>query len=157
MLADQSAISIAKSETGQTWSLEVAGRRACRPLGGAQPLVVFQATERPVLLVLPAEPYELAVWATPKVAADCHISVDGALYSVPRRLVGRRVDVRCTPPGRAQRCWARTVFEARLLALLASAVNDRSAISSAWLTRRPHAVCWWGPGARHPSLGVAWP
>jgi hypothetical protein len=80
-----------------TWSLEVAGRRACRPLGGAQPLVVFQATEQPVLLGLPAEPYELAVWATPKVAADCHISVDGALYSVPWRLVGRHVDVRSTP------------------------------------------------------------
>jgi transposase len=80
-----------------TWSLEVAGRRACRPLGGAQPLAVFQATEQPVLLALPAEPYELAVWATPKVAADCHISVDGALYSVPWRLVGRRVDVRSTP------------------------------------------------------------
>ena len=87
----------AMQQAAVTWSLEVAGRRACRPLGGAQPLAVFQATERPVLLVLPAEPYELAVWATPKVAADCHISVDGALYSVPWRLVGRRVDVRSTP------------------------------------------------------------
>jgi dienelactone hydrolase len=37
--------------------------------------------------------------------------------------------------------------------------HDRkvAAISSASLTRRPFAVCWWGPGARHPSLGVAWP
>lgn len=87
----------AMQQAAVTWSLQVAGRRACRPLGGAQPLAVFQATERPVLLVLPAEPYELAVWATPKVAADCHISVDGALYSVPWRLVGRRVDVRSTP------------------------------------------------------------
>jgi transposase len=87
----------AMQQAAVTWSLKVAGRRACRPLGGAQPLAVFQATERPVLLVLPAEPYELAVWATPKVAADCHISVDGALYSVPWRLVGRRVDVRSTP------------------------------------------------------------
>jgi hypothetical protein len=36
--------------------------------------------------------------------------------------------------------------------------HDRkvAAISSASLTRRPFAVCWWGPGARHPSLGVAW-
>jgi transposase len=87
----------AMQQAAVRWSLQVAGRRACRPLGGAQPLVVFEATERPALLGLPVEPYELAVWATPKVAADCHISVDGALYSVPWRLVGRRVDVRSTP------------------------------------------------------------
>jgi transposase len=87
----------AMQQAAVTWSLEVAGRRACRPLGGAQPLVVFQATEQPALLGLPLEPYELAAWATPKVAADCHISVDGALYSVPWRLVGRHVDVRSTP------------------------------------------------------------
>jgi transposase len=88
---------VVMQQAAVTWSLEVAGRRACRPLGGAQPLVVFQATEQPALLGLPLEPYELAVWATPKVAADCHISVDGALYSVPWRLVGRHVDVRSTP------------------------------------------------------------
>jgi transposase len=87
----------AMQQAAVTWSLQVAGRRACRPLGGAQPLVMFQASEQPALLALPAEPYELAVWATPKVAADCHISVDGALYSVPFRLVGRHVDVRSTP------------------------------------------------------------
>jgi IstB-like ATP binding protein len=87
----------AMQQAAVRWSLQVAGRRACRPLGGAQPLVMFQASEQPALLALPAEPYELAVWATPKVAADCHISVDGALYSVPFRLVGRHVDVRSTP------------------------------------------------------------
>jgi transposase len=87
----------AMQQAAVRWSLEVAGRRACRPLGGAKPLAVFQASEQPALLPPPAEPYELAVWATPKVAADCHISVDGALYSVPWRLVGRRVDVRSTP------------------------------------------------------------
>ena len=87
----------AMQQAAVRWSLEVAGRRACRPLGGARPLAVFQASEQPALLPLPTEPYELAVWATPKVAADCHISVDGALYSVPWRLVGRHVDVRSTP------------------------------------------------------------
>jgi transposase len=54
----------AMQQAAVTWSLEVAGRRACRPLGGAQPLVVFQATEQPALLGLPLEPYELAAWAT---------------------------------------------------------------------------------------------
>ncbi len=86
----------AMQDAAVAWSLHIAGRRSCRPLGGAQPLVVFQATERPVLLPLPAQPYELAAWSHPKVHADIHITVEGALYSVPWRYVGRRVDARAT-------------------------------------------------------------
>jgi transposase len=86
----------AMQQAAEVWCLQVAGRRACRPLAGAQPLVVFHATERPALLRLPPEPFELAAWSTPKVHADCHIQVAGALYSVPWRLVGRHVDARAT-------------------------------------------------------------
>jgi transposase len=86
----------AMQQAAVRWSLEVAGRRACRPLAGAQPLRVFQAIERQALLELPAQPYELAVWSTPKVHADLHIAVEGALYSVPWRYVGRTVDARAT-------------------------------------------------------------
>jgi hypothetical protein len=86
----------AMQDAAVTWSLQVAGRRSCRPLGGAQPLAVFATTERPVLLALPPEPYELAVWSHPKVHADIHITAEGALYSVPWRYVGRRVDARAT-------------------------------------------------------------
>ena len=78
------------------WCVQVAGRRACRPLGGAAPLAIFAATEQPALLPLPPEPFELAAWSTPKVHPDCHVQVAGALYSVPWRLVGTRVDVRAT-------------------------------------------------------------
>ena len=86
----------AMQDAAARWSPQVAGRRACRPLGGAQPVSVFEASERHALLPLPAEPYELATWSTPKVAADLHIAVDGALYSVPWRYVGRTVDARAT-------------------------------------------------------------
>jgi hypothetical protein len=86
----------AMQDAAVTWAQQVAGRRSCRPLGGGQPLAVFQATERPVLLPLPAQPYELAVWSAPKVHADIHITVEGTLYSVPWRYVGRRVDARAT-------------------------------------------------------------
>lgn len=34
------------------------------------------------------------MWSFPKVATDCHVKVGGALYSVPWRLMGRRVDAR---------------------------------------------------------------
>jgi transposase len=83
-------------EAAEAWSLEVAGRRSCRPLGGAQPLAVFQASEQHALQPLPAQPYELAAWSTPKVHPDCHITVEGGLYSVPWRLVGCQVDARAT-------------------------------------------------------------
>jgi transposase len=78
------------------WCRQVAGRRSHRGLGGAQPLVVFDAVEADALGPLPARAFQLAVWSTPKVAADSHVTVAGALYSVPWRLIGRRVDVRAT-------------------------------------------------------------
>jgi transposase len=83
-------------QAAEAWCLQVAGRRACRPLAGAQPLAVFQASERAALLALPPTPFELAAWSRAKVHADCHIQVAGALYSVPWRLVGRHVDARAT-------------------------------------------------------------
>jgi hypothetical protein len=86
----------AMQQAAEVWCLQVAGRRGCRPLGGAQPLQVFQATEAAALLPLPAQPFELAAWSTPKVHPDCHITVAGALYSVPWRYVGRCVDARAT-------------------------------------------------------------
>jgi len=79
-----------------TWSLEVAGQRHARPLGGARPADVFRALEAEKLLTLPDRPFEAATWQTAKVGPDCHLSAAGALYSVPFRLIGRRLDVRLT-------------------------------------------------------------
>jgi hypothetical protein len=79
-----------------SWSLTVAGKRSCRPLGGAAPFAVFLAAEHDALLPLPTRPFELASWHTPKVAPDAHVMVGGALYSVPYHLIGRRLDVRAT-------------------------------------------------------------
>jgi transposase len=76
------------------WSLEVAGQRSCRPLAGERPLAVFRALEQDKLLALPRRPFEAATWQTAKVAPDCHLTVGGALYSVPFRFIGRRLDVR---------------------------------------------------------------
>jgi transposase len=78
------------------WCLKVAGQRHHRSLGGAAPFTVFLATEAEALRPLPAEPFELAQWFTPKVGSDCHVSVGGVLYSVPWRLIGKRVDARVT-------------------------------------------------------------
>ena len=78
------------------WSLHVAGTRPHRSLDGAQPRVVFGAVEAPALLPLPAAPFELARWLSPKVGPDCHVVVDRVLYSVPWRHIGERVDARVT-------------------------------------------------------------
>lgn len=80
----------------ETWARQVAGRRSCRPLEGAAPLAVFEAVEAPALHPLPATPFELANWSTPKVGPDCHVKVGRTLYSVPWRFIGRRLDARAT-------------------------------------------------------------
>ncbi|EST17936.1 IS21 family transposase [Streptomyces roseochromogenus] len=78
------------------WSRNVAGQRQCRPLGGAAPLAVFESIEAPVLLPLPEAPFVLARWSKATVGPDIHIKVGRTLYSVPWKLIGRRVDVRST-------------------------------------------------------------
>ncbi|MFF7988039.1 IS21 family transposase, partial [Streptomyces sp. NPDC007901] len=79
-----------------TWSQQVAGQRKCRPLGGASPMAVFGAIEAAALLPLPSTPFALARWSTATVGPDIHIKVGRTLYSVPWKLIGRKVDVRST-------------------------------------------------------------
>jgi hypothetical protein len=60
----------------------------------ARPAEVFAQVEAPVLLPRPGMPYDVPVFATPKVARDLHIEVARALYSVPAELIGQHVQVR---------------------------------------------------------------
>jgi transposase len=59
-----------------------------------RPAEVFGLEEAPVLLPAPVMPYDLPVYARPKVHRDHHIEVAKALYSVPGDLVGQHVEVR---------------------------------------------------------------
>jgi transposase len=76
------------------WCRDVAGRRECRPLRGAAPLIVFEAVEQPMLRALPARPFEIAGWSRPKVGPDIHAKVGKTLYSIPWRLIGQTLDAR---------------------------------------------------------------
>jgi hypothetical protein len=78
------------------WSREVAGRRSCRPLGGAAPLSVFEAVEAEQLKPLPRSVFVLATWSRPTVGPDIHVKVGKTLYSVPWRFIGTKVDARST-------------------------------------------------------------
>jgi hypothetical protein len=50
--------------------------------------------EAPHLLPAPTGPYDVPIYANPKVHRDHHIEVAKALYSIPGNLIGARVDVR---------------------------------------------------------------
>jgi hypothetical protein len=59
-------------------------------------MTVFEALEAAELLPLPPTPFVLARWSTATVGPDIHIKVGRTLYSVPWKLIGRKVDVRST-------------------------------------------------------------
>jgi hypothetical protein len=80
----------------ERWSAQVAGRRACRPLGGAAPAAVFAAAEKDALRPLPASSFVLAAWAKAKIGPDIHAQVSRVLYSVPWQHIGKTADVRLT-------------------------------------------------------------
>ena len=52
--------------------------------------------EKPFLLSLPAQPFELSAWKMATVGPNYHISVDGMNYSVPYEYIKQKVDVRVT-------------------------------------------------------------
>ena len=60
----------------------------------AQPLVMFESEELPVLLPAPVEAYDVPIYASAKVARDHHVQVAKALYSIPGGRVAQQVDVR---------------------------------------------------------------
>ena len=77
----------------EAWCAGRAGQRIhrttrCRPAG------LSGLEEAPRLLPAPVFPYDLPLYASPKVHRDYHIEVARALYSVPGNLIGKRVDVR---------------------------------------------------------------
>ena len=101
----------AMTADAEAWCVQVAGQRRPRPLEGRTVAEVFAAEEAPALLPLPEQPFEPATWSRPKVAPDAHVIVGRTLYSVPYRLIGKRLDARATAgaggvlPGRAS--WSR--------------------------------------------------
>jgi hypothetical protein len=91
-------------EQAALWYREVAGRRQCRPLGGAAPLSVFEGVEAGELKPLPRKRFVLATWSTGTIGPDIHVRVGKSLYSVPWRHIGRRVDARDPDGGADFRC-----------------------------------------------------
>ena len=70
-----------------------AGDEARRIGGRARTVGEFLEIERPLLRPLPAEPFETGLWLTPRVDRFAQVMVRNNRYSVPVRLIGRRVRV----------------------------------------------------------------
>jgi len=75
------------------WNREVASVRI-HGTTGRRPIDVFEHEERAVLLPLPTDPGERAVWKHAKVHPDSHVTSRGRLFSVPWQLIHERVWVR---------------------------------------------------------------
>lgn len=56
----------------------------------------YEALDRPALLPLPAERYELAEWRKVRVNLDYHVEVEGHYYSVPYQLCRLELEARLT-------------------------------------------------------------
>lgn len=54
----------------------------------------FDAVEKPALLAPPIAAFDVPVWAEPKVARDHFAQVARALYSLPTKLIGKRLRAR---------------------------------------------------------------
>ena len=68
--------------------LRIHGTTQCRPAE------LFALEEAPHLRPAPSAPYDLPIYATPKVHRDHHVEVAKALYSVPGNLIGSHVEAR---------------------------------------------------------------
>ena len=73
-----------------------AGRAGMRLHGTTQcrPLEHFRLEEQSLLLPVPAEHYDVPIYASCRVHRDHHIEIAKALYSIPGNLLGARVQVR---------------------------------------------------------------
>lgn len=77
------------------WRREIAGARV-HGTTGRRPLEHFESEERDALLPLPASRFEPVLWKEAKVHRDCYVILDGAFYSAPWRLIGRKLMLRAT-------------------------------------------------------------
>lgn len=82
----------AMNEAGLRWVREQAGTRV-HGTTKEPPLLRFNETEKAALAALPTEESEWVSAAQCRVGADCHVTVEGAYYSVPYKHSGMLVDV----------------------------------------------------------------
>lgn len=95
VLRKRTFYSLAEINTAIGECLEILNTRPMRRLGKSR-REVFETLDRPNALPLPLQAYEYAEWIKATVSFDYHVEVDHHYYSVPYRLLRRKLDVRVT-------------------------------------------------------------
>jgi transposase len=80
----------AARDRGRRWCVDEYGMRR-HTTTQRLPSEHFAAVEKAALKPAPIEPYDIPLWAEPKVAPDQHAQVARALYSLPREWLGHRL------------------------------------------------------------------
>lgn len=78
--------------------LVILNGRSFKKLPGSRK-TLFDSLDRPALSSLPERPYQYAEWKKATVHIDYHVEVDGHYYSVPYRLVRKKLDISFTATG----------------------------------------------------------
>ena len=94
-LRHQRLASVYEADCAIAALLAALNERAFQKLPGSR-ASVFAQIDRPALMALPVERYELARFKTVKVHIDYHVEIDGHRYSVPHPFVGQSLDARIT-------------------------------------------------------------
>jgi transposase len=94
-LRNRTFFSLAELNAAIRALLEDLNTRRFRKLPGTR-RSQYEALDRPALLPLPAERYELAEWRNVRVNLDYHVEVDGHYYSVPYQLCRLELEARLT-------------------------------------------------------------
>lgn len=79
----------------ERWIREIAGERV-HGTTGRKPLTTFAEEEKTALKPLPKLPYDVVLWKSARVHRDSHAAFKERLYSVPWKLIGKRVWLRAT-------------------------------------------------------------
>ena len=94
-LRHQQFFSLAELNQAISQQLHALNTKPFQKLPGSRQSL-FHSLDQPALKPLPATPYEFALWKKATVHIDYHVEVDGHYYSVPSRLVKKRLDIRIT-------------------------------------------------------------
>lgn len=93
-LRNERFFSLAQANDAIRGLVEAINARPFKKMAGSR-ASLFAELDHPAMTPLPKERYEFASWRiSRKVSIDYHVEVNGHYYSVPHRLVGKRVDIR---------------------------------------------------------------
>ncbi len=92
-LRDRRFFSLDEANNAIVERLEFVNNRPFSPPREGSRRSLFEEIERKALKPLPAEPFAIGRWLTARVNIDYHIDVDRHFYSVPYKLVHRKLDV----------------------------------------------------------------